>query len=152
MEEAPKEGEPLKLNGSAVVVSAVSREEVVEQLKKDIYSTSGVWDLSKVCHVLQTQLQRHSHDYRSRYIPSSVHSARNCACNISHEKVWLEGLDSMPMGKMALPKPSKEVQSKPRIPCFVQYRDYKGIVSLDSSSGPVLVTLYLYENLKTLAR
>jgi hypothetical protein len=48
MEEAPKEGEPLKLNGSALMTYAASREEVLEQLKNDIYATSGVWDLSKV--------------------------------------------------------------------------------------------------------
>jgi uncharacterized protein len=49
MEEAPKEGQPLKLNGSALMIYAASREEVLEQLKNDIYATSGVWDLSKVC-------------------------------------------------------------------------------------------------------
>ena len=48
MEDPPKEGEPLKLNGSAVMTYAASREEVMEQLKDDIYATSGVWDLSKV--------------------------------------------------------------------------------------------------------
>lgn len=48
LEDPPKEGEPLKLNGSAVMTYAASREEVMEQLKDDIYVTSGVWDLSKV--------------------------------------------------------------------------------------------------------
>jgi hypothetical protein len=49
LEEPPKEGEPLKLNGSVVSTYASSREEVLEQLKGDIYFSSGVWDLSKVC-------------------------------------------------------------------------------------------------------
>ena len=59
MEEPPKEGEPLKLNGSAIMTYAASREEVLEQLKGDIYSKSGVWDLSKVCfvHVLLSVLR-----------------------------------------------------------------------------------------------
>jgi hypothetical protein len=52
LEEPPKEGEPLKLNGSAIMTYASSREEVLEQLKSDIYSTSGVWDLSKVCSTM----------------------------------------------------------------------------------------------------
>jgi hypothetical protein len=49
LEEPPKEGEPLKLKGSAFMAYAASKEEVLDQLKNDIYTTSGVWDLSKVC-------------------------------------------------------------------------------------------------------
>lgn len=52
MEEPPKEGEPLRLNGSAIMTYAASREEVLEQLKGDIYTTTGVWDLSKVCFIV----------------------------------------------------------------------------------------------------
>lgn len=52
MEEPPKEGEPLRLNGSAIMTYAASREEVLEQLKGDIYTTTGVWDLSKVCSIV----------------------------------------------------------------------------------------------------
>lgn len=48
MEDVPKEGEGLKILGSAMVAVAASKEEVIEQLKKDVYSESDVWDFSKV--------------------------------------------------------------------------------------------------------
>lgn len=49
--DVPKEGGPLDIQGSAMVAVAASKEDVIEFLKKDIYSTSGVWDFSKVrCH------------------------------------------------------------------------------------------------------
>lgn len=45
----PKEGEePLPMVGSALLAYAETKEEVLEIVKNDIYSTSGVWDLSKV--------------------------------------------------------------------------------------------------------
>ena len=55
LDEAPKEGEGLKIKGSIMLALAESKEEVLETLKKDIYCTSGVWDLDKVqiqpvCH------------------------------------------------------------------------------------------------------
>lgn len=34
--------------GSTIVVSAQSREAIIEQLQSDVYATEGVWDLSKV--------------------------------------------------------------------------------------------------------
>jgi len=46
--EAPKLGEPLKITGVASVVKAESREEVMEELMRDPYYTSGIWDPSKV--------------------------------------------------------------------------------------------------------
>ena len=48
LEEVPKEGEALKIQGSAMVCVAASKEEVIEKLKKDIYAESGVWDFSKI--------------------------------------------------------------------------------------------------------
>ena len=48
LEEVPEEGGPLKINGSTLVCVAASKEEIIEILKKDIYSESGVWDFSKV--------------------------------------------------------------------------------------------------------
>jgi hypothetical protein len=48
LDDVPKEGEQLKFRGSAMVASASSREEVLEILKNDIYTKSGVWDLEKV--------------------------------------------------------------------------------------------------------
>lgn len=48
MEEVPKEGDGLKIHGSAMVALASSKEEVIEQLKADIYAKNEVWDFSKV--------------------------------------------------------------------------------------------------------
>jgi hypothetical protein len=36
------------MKGSAMLIGAKTREEVVERLKKDVYVEHGVWDLSKV--------------------------------------------------------------------------------------------------------
>lgn len=44
----PKEGEPMKMLGSAMLVWAASKEEVLEKLKKDVYTENQVWDWSKV--------------------------------------------------------------------------------------------------------
>ena len=52
MEEVPKEGDAMKIQGSAMVCVAASKEEVIEKLKKDVYAESGVWDFSKVCACL----------------------------------------------------------------------------------------------------
>ena len=38
----------MKINGSAVVVEGASREEVIENLRKDVYSANEVWDFEKV--------------------------------------------------------------------------------------------------------
>jgi uncharacterized protein len=48
LEEPPKEGAALKIIGSSMMAHAATKEEVLEMLKKDIYATSGVWDLDKV--------------------------------------------------------------------------------------------------------
>lgn len=48
LSEPPKEGQPLPIIGSALIAYAETKEEVIEILKKDIYTTSGVWDLSKM--------------------------------------------------------------------------------------------------------
>jgi hypothetical protein len=56
LEEPHKEGEAPKLKGSAFTTYAASREEVLEILEADIYTKSGVWDLSKVCNILTTYL------------------------------------------------------------------------------------------------
>lgn len=37
-----------KIEGSVLLASAETREEVVEQLRRDTYFTSGVWDWEKV--------------------------------------------------------------------------------------------------------
>lgn len=38
---------PPKMKGSAMLIGAKTREEVVERLKKDVYVEKGVWDVSK---------------------------------------------------------------------------------------------------------
>ncbi|KAG9245051.1 hypothetical protein BJ878DRAFT_420053 [Calycina marina] len=48
LEDVPGEDGKLKIEGSAMVAYAASMEEVLEQLKKDVYAESGVWDFSKV--------------------------------------------------------------------------------------------------------
>ncbi|KAF2018129.1 hypothetical protein BU24DRAFT_421129 [Aaosphaeria arxii CBS 175.79] len=48
LEEPIKEGETPKMKGSAMLIGASSREEVIERLKKDPYVAGGVWDLEKV--------------------------------------------------------------------------------------------------------
>lgn len=48
LEEPVKEGETPKMKGSAMLIRANSKEEVVERLKNDVYVTGGVWDWDKV--------------------------------------------------------------------------------------------------------
>jgi hypothetical protein len=48
LEEPPQEGAALKIIGSSMIAHAATKEEVLENLKKDIYTRSGVWDLDKV--------------------------------------------------------------------------------------------------------
>jgi hypothetical protein len=49
LEEPVKEGDssPPKMKGSAMLIGAKTREEVVERLKKDVYVERGVWDIEK---------------------------------------------------------------------------------------------------------
>jgi hypothetical protein len=39
------------MKGSMLLVAADSEKEILETLSKDIYTTSGVWDLENVCWV-----------------------------------------------------------------------------------------------------
>ncbi|KAM0213913.1 hypothetical protein ACHAQD_009126 [Fusarium lateritium] len=50
LNSVPKDDSPSSLDfaGSTLVCVAESVEEVREQLSKDIYATSGVWDMDKV--------------------------------------------------------------------------------------------------------
>ncbi|EER26124.1 YCII-related domain containing protein [Coccidioides posadasii C735 delta SOWgp] len=41
----PKNGEAPPMKGSALIVQADSEEEIRDILAKDVYATSGVWDL-----------------------------------------------------------------------------------------------------------
>ena len=48
LSEHPKEGEQPNMVGSVMLISGNSREEVLERIRTDIYTTSGVWDLEKM--------------------------------------------------------------------------------------------------------
>jgi hypothetical protein len=48
LEEVPKEGSGLKILGSAMVALASSKEEVIEQLKADIYAKNEIWDFTQI--------------------------------------------------------------------------------------------------------
>ncbi|OJD12283.1 hypothetical protein AJ78_07095 [Emergomyces pasteurianus Ep9510] len=46
LESHPEEGQTPQMKGSMLLVVAESPEAVREQLSKDIYATSGVWDIN----------------------------------------------------------------------------------------------------------
>ncbi|KAL8857335.1 MAG: hypothetical protein Q9178_006101 [Gyalolechia marmorata] len=48
LDDVPQPGQSLKICGSAMLVQADSREEVLQVIQQDIYSKNGVWDLEKV--------------------------------------------------------------------------------------------------------
>jgi hypothetical protein len=50
LEEPIKEGDTStpQMKGSAMLIGAKTREEVVERLKKDAYVTGEVWDFEKL--------------------------------------------------------------------------------------------------------
>ncbi|KAK7425193.1 hypothetical protein QQX98_000108 [Neonectria punicea] len=50
LSSVPKDDDPASLDftGSTLVCVAESVEQVREQLSKDIYATSGVWDMEKI--------------------------------------------------------------------------------------------------------
>ncbi|EMT72952.1 hypothetical protein FOC4_g10000196, partial [Fusarium odoratissimum] len=56
LEYPPIDGQEKAINGSCIVANAPSREEVMEEIKKDIYATSGVWNLEKIAILPETLL------------------------------------------------------------------------------------------------
>lgn len=48
LEEPPREGEGLKIVGSAMIAHAASKEDILEVIKNDIYFKTDVWDMQKV--------------------------------------------------------------------------------------------------------
>lgn len=48
LDEAAADGKPLKITGSAMVFRADTKEEVLEQVKQDVYYKGDVWDKEKV--------------------------------------------------------------------------------------------------------
>ena len=75
LEDVPKEDGKLKIEGSAMVAYASSKEEVLETLKKDIYAESGVWDFSKVSSWYPSRRWPRLTMYRFRFTLSNVLSA-----------------------------------------------------------------------------
>ena len=72
LDEPIKEGEPPKINGSVMLAVADTKEEVMKNVKEDVYFKSGVWDESKVSFFLksgsrwnavQDSLQVHGNSY-----------------------------------------------------------------------------------------
>jgi len=49
LDSPPQDGQGLAINGSVMMALASSKEEVLERVKSDVYATSGVWDMDKVC-------------------------------------------------------------------------------------------------------
>ena len=48
LDEPHEDGQALSIKGSVMLAIAESKELVLEELKKDVYSTSEVWDWNKV--------------------------------------------------------------------------------------------------------
>lgn len=44
----PVEGQAKTFNGSCIVAHAATKEEVLDEIKKDIYATTGVWNLDDI--------------------------------------------------------------------------------------------------------
>ena len=50
-----KEGQGMKSNGSAMILSCDTKEDAIAFLEKDTYAKNGVWDISKVCEHLMVK-------------------------------------------------------------------------------------------------
>ncbi|KFY11816.1 hypothetical protein V492_04251 [Pseudogymnoascus sp. VKM F-4246] len=48
LDEQPKDGEPMKINGSCFIAQASTKEEVLAELKNDVYGKADVWDFEKI--------------------------------------------------------------------------------------------------------
>ncbi len=78
LDEIPKGGEDPKFRGSVMLAMAESKEEVLQALKEDIYSKSGVWDWDKfqiypVCMTTEVFIAQTSLIYTVQIcIPASV--------------------------------------------------------------------------------
>jgi hypothetical protein len=48
MKDTWKDGETPPMIGSFMLIYAESKEEVIERLRADIYSTAGAWDVDKL--------------------------------------------------------------------------------------------------------
>jgi hypothetical protein len=48
LDEPFQESNPIKINGSVMIAHDATKEEVLAEIRKDIYATTGVWDLEKI--------------------------------------------------------------------------------------------------------
>ncbi|KFY89787.1 hypothetical protein V500_05486 [Pseudogymnoascus sp. VKM F-4518 (FW-2643)] len=48
LDEPPRDGEALKINGSCFIAHATTKEEVMVELKNDVYAKGEVWDFEKI--------------------------------------------------------------------------------------------------------
>ena len=48
LEERLKKGEPYKINGSFLLASAESSDQVIERLKSDVFFKNRIWDWEKL--------------------------------------------------------------------------------------------------------
>lgn len=73
MDSVPKsdDSDDMSFVGSHVVVVGDSIEQVREDLRKDVYATSGVWDVENVSE----RYSRHNDDSNHTFRLKSMHSA-----------------------------------------------------------------------------
>ncbi|KAK6584024.1 hypothetical protein PZA11_003754 [Diplocarpon coronariae] len=65
--EVRPEGDGLKIQGSAMIALASSKEEVIEQLKADTYARNEVWDFSKKMPMDNANLVKQDHLQRRKF-------------------------------------------------------------------------------------
>lgn len=59
LDEPFREGEKMQINGSAMVVSADTRDEAMKIIESDIYYKSGVWDPKNVSSCVTSRSTTH---------------------------------------------------------------------------------------------
>ena len=69
LDEPVKEGEGMKINGSAMIFCADSQEEVMEIIKSDVYTESKVWNLNKVGKDILIQRRHLGSCWVKRHLP-----------------------------------------------------------------------------------
>ena len=58
VEKPPVGDEPRSFNGSFMVAHGATKEEVLEEVKRDVYAQRGIWDVDKVRSATSTQVKR----------------------------------------------------------------------------------------------
>lgn len=86
-EKHPEEGKDALFKGSVIVYSANSAEEVRGIIDKDIYATSGVWDLSKA-QILPVSRVFHLHKFMLTKVVCPCRSRATSMTNIDVRNVY----------------------------------------------------------------